>query len=194
MNWKYSEDIVQEPAGLAQARAHSLELGIDAVTPAVGAQLGVLAAASGARSIVEIGTGAGVSGLWMLRGAPGATITSIDTEVEFIDHLRGTIDDPRLIAVHGSARDAQRIVDDLGAGGADCVLSGIPFSTIDPETGDAIVACAARMLRPGGLFMAYQVKLTLEPMLHRHFDEVERARQWLNVPPFHLWWARNDAA
>jgi predicted O-methyltransferase YrrM len=48
----------------------------------------VLAAASGARSIVEIGTGAGVSGLWMLRGAPGATITSIDTEVEYQQSAR----------------------------------------------------------------------------------------------------------
>jgi predicted O-methyltransferase YrrM len=83
MNWKYSEDVVLEPAGIAHTRANSLELGIDPVSPSVGAQLGVLAAASGASSIIEVGTGAGVSGLWMMRGAPGATITSIDTEVEY---------------------------------------------------------------------------------------------------------------
>ena len=53
------------------------------VSPGIGAQLAVLAATSGARSIVEIGTGAGVSGLWLLRGmAPQGVLTSVDSEPE----------------------------------------------------------------------------------------------------------------
>jgi predicted O-methyltransferase YrrM len=56
---------------------------VDAVSPAQGAQLAVLAAATSATSIIEIGTGFGVSGLWMLAGAPAAVLTSIDQEVEF---------------------------------------------------------------------------------------------------------------
>lgn len=147
------------------------------------------------QTLVEFGPGVGTFSREILRRLPrSAKLIAIDTEVEFIDHLRETIDDPRLIAVQGSACDARQIVDRLGGGGADCIVSGIPFSTIDAATGDAIVKCAAQMLRPGGLFMAYQVKLTLEPMLHRHFAEVERARQWLNLPPFHLWWARKVEA
>ncbi|MEN3746729.1 methyltransferase [Sphingomonas sp. HF-S3] len=143
------------------------------------------------RTLVEFGPGVGTFSREVLRRLPrSATLIAIDTEVGFIDHLRATIDDPRLVAVHGSACDARQIIDGLGNDGADHILSGIPFSTLDEATGDEIVACAAQMLRPGGLFMAYQVKLALEPLLHRHFDEVERARQWLNMPPFHLWWAR----
>jgi predicted O-methyltransferase YrrM len=82
LNWKFAEDFVIEPAAIADARVHALEVGADPVPASVGAQLALVAAASGATSIIEIGTGAGVSGLWMLRGAPEATLTSIDVEVD----------------------------------------------------------------------------------------------------------------
>ena len=82
MSWRYAEEFVSEPEAIADARRDSMELGIEAVTPAMGAQLALLAAASTTHSIVEIGTGAGVSGLWLLRGAPNAVLTSIDVEFE----------------------------------------------------------------------------------------------------------------
>lgn len=82
LNWKFAEEFVVEPEAIAEARKQSLEVGIEAISPAVGAQLAVVAAASGATSIIEIGTGAGVSGLWMLRGAPEAVLTSIDSEID----------------------------------------------------------------------------------------------------------------
>jgi predicted O-methyltransferase YrrM len=81
-NWKYADDVVVESDPISRARAHSLEVGIDPVSPAVGTQLALLVAATGARNIMEIGTGSGVSGLWMLSGNPRSTLTSIDSEVE----------------------------------------------------------------------------------------------------------------
>lgn len=81
-NWKYADDVVVEPDAIARARSHSLEVGVEPVSPATGAQLALLVAASGARNIMEIGTGSGVSGLWMLSGNPRSTLTSIDSEVE----------------------------------------------------------------------------------------------------------------
>jgi len=51
---------------------------------AAGAALRFLAAAIGARAVVEIGTGCGSSGIWLLRGMrPGAVLTSVDTEPEY---------------------------------------------------------------------------------------------------------------
>ena len=42
-----------------------------------------LAAAIGARTVVEIGTGCGSSGIWLLRGMhPDAVLTSVDVEPE----------------------------------------------------------------------------------------------------------------
>ena len=81
-NWKFAEDIVSEPDGVARARERSLELGVEAVSPAIGAQMSVIAAASRATSIIEIGTGLGVSGLYLLAGAPDATLTTIDVEID----------------------------------------------------------------------------------------------------------------
>jgi predicted O-methyltransferase YrrM len=49
------------------------------VEPAVGATLAVLAAASDARSVVSIGSGGGVAGLWLLQGMrPDGVLTSLD--------------------------------------------------------------------------------------------------------------------
>lgn len=81
-NWKFAEDIVSESEAIARAREHSLELGVEAISPAIGAQIGVIAAASRSTSIIEIGTGLGVSGLYLLGGAPDATLTTIDVEVD----------------------------------------------------------------------------------------------------------------
>lgn len=89
--WKYVEDLVQERAEMQTARRNSLEAGVEPISPAVGAQLAQLAAASGAAQIVEIGTGFGVSALWLLTGAPEASLTSIDLEVEYQQAARDVL-------------------------------------------------------------------------------------------------------
>jgi predicted O-methyltransferase YrrM len=49
------------------------------VEPAVGATLAVLAAAGDARSVVSIGSGGGVAGLWLLQGMrPDGVLTALD--------------------------------------------------------------------------------------------------------------------
>ncbi|ROQ38444.1 putative O-methyltransferase YrrM [Frondihabitans sp. PhB188] len=81
-SWKFAEELVTEVDAIGLARQHSLEAGVDAVSPGVGAQLALTTALVSAKSIIEIGTGLGVSGLWLMQGAPGATLTSIDIEVD----------------------------------------------------------------------------------------------------------------
>lgn len=88
LSWKYVEDQTVEPDVIRGARAQSLELGVEAVSPATGAQLAVIAAALAAESIIEIGTGIGVSGLWLLQGAPDAQLTSIDVEADHHEAAR----------------------------------------------------------------------------------------------------------
>jgi predicted O-methyltransferase YrrM len=88
LSWKFAEDFIVESAPIAAARAHSLENGIEPISPAVGAQIAVIAAATNAGSIIEVGTGMGVSGLWMFAGAPDATLTSIDIELDFQQSAR----------------------------------------------------------------------------------------------------------
>lgn len=69
-NWQYAEQYPTETEAQVRARRLSLELGIEPVSRAVAAALSALVASSGARAILEIGTGVGVSGLAVLRYAP----------------------------------------------------------------------------------------------------------------------------
>ena len=84
----FANEFVRESEAGSKARALSLEHGVDPVALAVGAQMAVIAAATQALNIVEIGTGLGVSGLWLLSGAPEATLTSIDEEFEYHELAR----------------------------------------------------------------------------------------------------------
>ncbi len=78
----YAEFYIPESDAVLAARARAAELGCVPVGSGAGALLRFLAASIGARSVVEVGTGAGVSGLQLLAGMPGGILTSIDVEAE----------------------------------------------------------------------------------------------------------------
>ncbi|WP_213813835.1 class I SAM-dependent methyltransferase [Glaciihabitans sp. dw_435] len=93
LSWKFAEEFVIESPEIVQARQHSLEQGVEPISPAVGAQMAVVAAAMNAQTIIEIGTGLGVSGLWLLTGAREATLTTIDIELEYQQTARKAFGD-----------------------------------------------------------------------------------------------------
>src|SRR4249919_2630097 len=79
----FVENYVEEDEVLTNARARGHELGCIPIGPAGGATLRFLAAAVGARQVAEVGTGAGTSGVWLLRGMrPEGVLTTIDIEPE----------------------------------------------------------------------------------------------------------------
>ena len=68
---------------LAAARARAADLGVVPIGPGAGATLRFLASLIGARAVVEIGTGAGSSGVWLMRGMrPDGVLTTVDLEAE----------------------------------------------------------------------------------------------------------------
>jgi predicted O-methyltransferase YrrM len=81
----YADAYLPEDEALLEARASAEDLGGSVpIRPAGGAVLRFLAAAISARTIVEIGTGCGSSGIWLLRGMrPDAVLTSVDVEPEY---------------------------------------------------------------------------------------------------------------
>lgn len=85
---RYALEATVEPESIERARARAVELGADPISASVGAQIAVITAATAALNIVEIGTGAGVSGLWLLHGSPRATLTTIDNEPEHLAAAR----------------------------------------------------------------------------------------------------------
>lgn len=79
----YVEGYHSEDDTLVAARRRGDQLGCAPISPGGGAALRFLATALRAKAVVEIGTGAGVSGLYLLRGmAPDGILTSIDVDPE----------------------------------------------------------------------------------------------------------------
>src|SRR6201996_1756204 len=79
----HAEGSISEDGVLLAARDRAVETGVAAVTPAVGALLSLLAKLSGGKAVVEVGTGAGVSSLWLLSGmSDDGVLTTIDIEPE----------------------------------------------------------------------------------------------------------------
>ena len=153
-NARFIRESIVEPSAIARARAHAVELGATPVSAAVGSQIAVLAAATGARSIVEIGTGAGVSGLWLLRGAPQAVLTSIDNEPEHLAAARQAFADARIPAtkarfITGRAAD---VLPRMNEASYDIVLVDA-----DPENVIEYVEHGLRLVRTGGMVLVPRV-------------------------------------
>ena len=86
---------------------------------------------------VEYGPGVGTFTRPILEKlGPDATLVTIDTNADFTRYLKESIDDPRLVAVNGSAADVEKILADRGFEKADYVVSGLPFSTLPPGVGE----------------------------------------------------------
>ncbi len=123
---------------------------------------------------------------------PDARLIAIDTNDDFISYLREDIDDPRLIAVTGSAADVEKIVAAHGFDHADYVLSGLPFSTLPEGVGDAIGKATANVIRDGGAFLVYQFSPKVRDFIAPFFERIERGFEWINVPPATLFWAYRE--
>lgn len=147
LNWRFAEELVVEPAGITAARVHSLELGVEPVSAAVGAQLAVIAGASNAANIIEIGTGLGVSGLWLMTGAPDAMLTTIDSELDYQQLAKRTFLDVGIPANHARfiAGRAADVLPRMNEASYDLV-----FIDADPQSVLDYVEHGLRLARTGG--------------------------------------------
>ena len=120
-SWIYTEEFVPEPPALEAARRRGEELGATPVLPGTGAALRLLAASVQAHTVVEIGTGAGVSALWLLEGMPSdGVLTTIDIEAEHLTAAKAAfaaegVRSTRTRAICGRAGDVLPLA--RGAGG-----------------------------------------------------------------------------
>ncbi|HZE67166.1 MAG TPA: class I SAM-dependent methyltransferase [Sporichthyaceae bacterium] len=144
-----SDGFVPEDEVLRAARARADVLGVAVPSPSAGAALRFLAALLDAHSVIEIGTGAGVSAVWMVRGMrPDGVLTSVDADPEHQRAAKQTFADAglpanrtRLIAGH-----AGDVLPRLTDGGYDLMwVSG------DPTDYAEHLREAPRLLRVGGV-------------------------------------------
>jgi predicted O-methyltransferase YrrM len=148
-SWAYAEEFVSEDDVLATARARAKEVGVVPIGPGGGATLRFLAAVIEARAVVEIGTGTGVSGLWLLRGMRAdGILTTVDTEGEHQRLAKQTFTEAgvppqRVRLIPGAALD---VLPRLTDGHYDLV-----FCDGDKQEYAEYLTEALRLLKPGGI-------------------------------------------
>ncbi len=134
---------------LASARARADEVGVTPIGTGGGAMLRFLASVTEARAVVEVGTGTGVSGLWMMRGMRSdGILTTVDIEAE---HQRlakkafteAGIASQRVRLIPGAALD---VLPRLTDGHYDLV-----FCDGDKTEYAEYLTEALRLLKPGGV-------------------------------------------
>ena len=151
---RFVEEVTVEPDAIARAREAALELGAEPISAAVGVQCATIAAVGRALNIVEIGTGGGVSGLWLLRGAPQATLTTIDVEPEHLGAARqafaqAKVPPARARFITGRAAE---VLPRMNEASYDIVLVDT-----EPEGVIEYVEHGLRLVRPGGTVLIPRV-------------------------------------
>ncbi len=147
-SWKYAEEFVDETDAMLRARARADEIGIECITAATGAHLALLVSAIGAKAIVEAGTGAGLSGLWLLSGNNDCVLATIDTESEHLVAAKSSYRDAKISTTRTRVINgkASEVMSNMADSAYDLV-----FLDADRETLELQLHEASRLLRPGGV-------------------------------------------
>lgn len=151
---RFIDDSVTESEDVVYVTRHSLEHKVPSLSPALGATLQQIARALNASTIIEVGTGLGVTTVRLAEACPSAHITSIDRELDYhltLKELLPELDlDPtklRLITEH-----AEDVLPKMNEGSYDLVV-------IDVDA-DSVAACyeaAIAITRPGGSIIVTRV-------------------------------------
>jgi predicted O-methyltransferase YrrM len=148
-SWNYAEEFVAEDEVLTTARSRADEVGVTAVSPGVGTTLQFLASVLDARAVVEVGTGTGVSGLWLLRGMRSdGVLTTVDVEAEHQRLAREAFTEA------GIAPNRARTIAGAGLDVLPRLTDGhydLVFCDGDKREYSAYLKEALRLLRPGGV-------------------------------------------
>ena len=149
------DSYVAEDDVMADARSAANVLGCVPVSPGVGSALRFLASAVVARAVVEIGTGTGLSGLWLLRGMrPDGVLTSIDVDPEHQRIARAAF----VASGHGPSR--LRLINGMGLEVLPRLTDGgygLVLVDTSPADHPRYLDEALRLLRPGGVLALHGV-------------------------------------
>ncbi|MCW2915586.1 MAG: O-methyltransferase family 3 [Actinomycetia bacterium] len=145
----YVEEFLPEDEPLREARLRGEDVGAAPIGPAGGATLRFLAAMINARTVVELGSGCGVSGIWLLRGMRSdGVLTSVDIEPENQRLAKEAYTEAGFTAsrtrmISGRALDVLPRLNDAAYDMIFC-------DAVKQEYPDYLTA-AVRVLRPGGI-------------------------------------------
>jgi len=129
-----------------------------------------------ADSILDLGSGTGVTALRTLAHHPAATLVGIDSSAEMLEHARRAV--PAATFIEGRLEDA------LPSGPFDLVVSAFAIHHLPSEAKADLFERVAAVLRPAGRFVLCDVVVPEQPVavpvpLEPGFDLPDTARDQL---------------
>lgn len=149
----YSESFAHEDYFMQQARNNGKEIGAADPSAAVGNFLKFAVNLVSAKSVVEIGTGSGVGGLWLLSGMPvDSVLTTIDAEREHSKIARTVFEDADIAPTKYRIITGKliEVIGKLADNAYDLIIIRPALDLFD------MVQESYRLLRPGGLLIIDQ--------------------------------------
>ena len=146
----FTENFPHEDFFMQQARKNGAEVGAQDPTIGAGGLINFVVGLISARSIVEIGTGSGVSALWIFNDAPSdATLTSIDSEREHSASAKEILDEAGISAQRFRliTGNIVEVVGKLADSNYDLMIVRSPMDMVD------VVQESYRLLKPNGVLI-----------------------------------------
>ncbi len=142
-----------------------------------------------AKHIMELGPGTGGTTKGILKYMQDdASLISVEINQKFIDHMEKTIDDKRLSISNKGAQNLTEIMQEHDWDSADVIISGIPFSTLPKGMDRAIMQSIYDSLKPGGIFLAYQLRDHVSKLAVPFFgDHTFKKVEFKNFPPMRIY-------
>ncbi|HET9255569.1 MAG TPA: methyltransferase domain-containing protein [Pseudonocardiaceae bacterium] len=178
---------------------------VGAVAPSsshLAARLAAVVSAAGDPVVVELGPGTGsvTAAIERRLGGRGRHL-AVEIDPVLATYLRAEHPDVEVLV--GDARELERLFAKHRVSEVNAVISGLPWSLIDPGAQRVIVNATARSLAPAGCFttFAYVHALSMtrarqfRALLDEVFDEVLTTRTvWRNLPPAVTYVCRRPSA
>ncbi|WP_138431222.1 class I SAM-dependent methyltransferase [Fodinibius saliphilus] len=134
-------------------------------------------------TIVEYGAGAGVFSRYLLQHMTNDSHLYLFETNEILFEKLQQINDSRVTSYDQSVEFANQLLPKDIVGTVDFIISGIPFSFLDPDTKSSVLNQSYQLLRVGGEFLAYQTSGHLKDPLEETFGNVSTRWEWRNIPP-----------
>lgn len=142
-----------------------------------------------AKHIMELGPGTGGTTKGILKYMTNdAELITVEINQKFIEHMEKTIDDKRLSISDKGAQNLEEILKEYDWGSVDVIISGIPFTTLPKGMDKEIINSIYNALKPGGIFLAYQLRDHVSKLAEPVFGEYTYKKiEFKNIPPMRIY-------
>lgn len=197
MSGKIGNSLKDSALFLKHAIQHPLQVGyLLPSSPWLIQEIATTAELSGQKRIIELGPGTGGTTKGLLAAMDDdAELISVEINPKFIAHMKKTIDDKRLTIDASGAQNLGEIISKRHWPDVDVIVSGIPFTTLPKGMDRDIMSAIYETLKPGGLFVAYQLRDHVSGLAQHRFGQPNKKKvTYKNFPPMKIYtWRKSDS-